>query len=432
VEAQRPRILHRAFGALHRGRGTPRDRAYQEYRAREGEPLLDFATFCALEESQVGSDGLHAPWPTWPASLRHPRSVAVSAFRAKHAEQVEFHAWVQFELDRQLALAAGAAREAGMELGVYQDLAIGLAPDAADPWCFPGLFAPGVSVGAPPDDYAPRGQDWGLPPLDPIRLRADRYRYYVRLLRAAFAHAGALRIDHVMGLFRLFWIPEGGPTAAGAYVRYPADDLLGILALESRRAHALVVGEDLGTVPDEIPRALESWGILSSRVLLFEREPGGAFRPAASYTPRAMVTANTHDLPTLAAFSDASDLTLRRRLGLLADGDALAVARAEQHADRVALEERLRAEGLLAAGVGEPDFSELRAAVDAFLCRTPAVLAGLSLDDLAGEREPVNVPGVPLEQFPSWSRRMRRSLEELAQEPAVGETLARAARVRPR
>jgi 4-alpha-glucanotransferase len=425
-------ILFRAFQALHQGRGTPRARAYDDYRTGEGEPLLDFATFCVLEESLAGDGGAHVPWPAWPAALRHPRSVEVSAFRAKHGDRVEFHAWIQFELDRQLALAAVAAREAGMALGVYQDLAIGLAPDAADLWAFPGLFARGASVGAPPDDYAPQGQDWGLPPLDPIRLRGDRYRYYVRLLRAAFAHAGALRIDHVMGLFRLFWIPVGGPSAAGAYVRYPADDLLGILALESRRHRALVVGEDLGTVPDEIPRGLESWGILSSRVLLFERDAGGAFRPGASYTPRAMVTANTHDLPTLPAFCDASDLELRRRLGLLPDDESLAVARAERHADRLALEERLRAEGLLATGMGEPDYAELRAAVDAFLCKTPAALAGLSLDDLAGEREPVNVPGVPLDRFPSWSRRMRQPLEQLASEPAIAEGMAQAARLRPR
>lgn len=424
--------LHRTFTAQQREKDTPRARAHAAYEAREGQALLDFATFCALEESQTGPDGLHVPFSAWPAALREPRSAAVAAFRAKLSDRVAFHAWVQFELDRQLALAQSAGRSAGLALGIQQDLAIGLAPDGADVWAFPGLFAAGASIGAPPDDYAPQGQDWGLPPLAPRPLRNDRYRYYIRLLRAAFAHAGSLRIDHVMGLFRLFWIPRGGPSAAGAYVRYPADDLLGILALESRRHQALVVGEDLGTVPDEVPRGLESWGILSSRVLLFEREGGGAFRASASYPPRAMVTANTHDLPTLAAYFDGSDLALRRRLGLLPDDDALAVARADRHAEIAALEERLRAEALLDAGVGEPSFQELRAAIDAFLCRTPAALAGLSLDDLAGEREPVNLPGVPLERFPSWSRRMERSLDDLEADTDVVEALAAAARLRPR
>ena len=424
-------VLHRAFAQAHGRSDTERGRAFAAYRTREGQALLDFATFCALEEHFDAGDG-HVPWPAWPAALRDPRSTEVARFRDTHANTVELHAWIQFEIDRQLGLAARTADEAGLALGVYQDLAIGLAPDGADLWAFPGLFARGASIGAPPDDYAPQGQDWGLPPLDPVRLRADGYRYWVRLLRSGFAHTGALRIDHVMGLFRLFWIPTGRPSEAGAYVRYPADDLLGILALESRRQGTLVVGEDLGTVPDEVPRALESWGILSSRVLLFERDAGGAFRPSASYLKRAMVTANTHDLPPLAAFCDGSDLTLRRQLGLLADDDALAVARADRHADLAALEDLLRAEGMLAQGVGEPSLAELRAAVNAFLCRTPAALVALSLDDLAGEREPVNIPGVPLERFPSWSRRMQRPLEEIEADPEIAAELAAAARARPR
>lgn len=424
-------ILHRRFAAIHRGNGTPRGLAFERYRAEQGDALRDFATFCTLEEMLAGPDGEHVPFDAWPAGLRDPSGPQVSRFRAENAGEVAFHSWLQFELDRQLGEAAALAQRSRLALGVYQDLAIGLAPDASDVWAFPGLFVRGASVGAPPDDYAPTGQDWGLPPLSPRRLRASAYAYWIRLLRAAFAHSGALRIDHVMGLFRLFWIPAGGPSAAGAYVSYPADDLLGILALESRRHRALVVGEDLGTVPDEVPRALESWGILSSRVLLFEREAGGAFRPSASYPQRAMVTANTHDLPTFAAWCDGDDLALRARLGLLAE-DELPAARAERHADLSALEERLRAEGILPEGIGEPQVAELRGAVDTFLCRTPAALAGLSLDDLAGEREPVNVPGVGLLDYPSWSRRMARTVEDLAADPAVGLSLAAAARLRPR
>lgn len=424
--------LYRAFARTHRGRDTEQGRAYDAFRAREGEALVDFATFCALEEHLAAGADQHLPWRAWPAPLRDPRSFEVARFREAHAGDVALHAWIQFEIDRQLALAEQTARDAGLAVGIYQDLAIGLAPDGTDLWAFPGLFARTASIGAPPDAYAPQGQDWGLPPLDPLRLRARGYRYWVRVLRAGFARAGALRIDHVMGLFRLFWIPAGSPSAAGAYVRYPADDLLGILALESRRHGALVVGEDLGTVPDEVPRALASWGILSSRVMLFEREDAGAFQPAASYPARAMVTVNTHDLPALAALYDGSDLVLRRQLGLLADDEALAIARADRHADLVALEDLLRAEGLLAQGVGEPSFADLLAATSAFVCRTPALLAGLSLDDLAGEHEPVNVPGVPLERFPSWSRRMQRPLEALAKDAGIALVLAAAARTRPR
>ena len=409
-----------------------RAREFAAYRAREGDALADFATFCAIEEHLEAGGERHVPWSAWPAALRDPRSEEVRRFRERNADAIAFHAWLQFEIDRQLALARETARDAGLAVGVYQDLAVGIAPDGADVWAFPGLFARGASTGAPPDDYASQGQDWGLPPLDPIRLRASGYRYWIRVLRAGFAHSGALRIDHVMGLFRLFWIPAGAPSTSGTYVRYPADDLLGILALESRRHGALVVGEDLGTVPDEVRPALASWGILSSRVLLFEREPNGAFRAAASYPERAIVTATTHDLPTLAAFRDGSDLALRERLGLLAGDAALAAEKDARRADLAALEALLRAEGLLADGAAEPSFAELCAAVTAFLCRTPSALAGLSLDDLAGEREPVNVPGVPLERFASWSRRMERPLEALAADPGIAALLAAAARARPR
>ncbi len=425
-------MLFETFRGKHLGRETARGRAYADYRACEGQVLLDFATFCALEERFSDDSAHHIPWQSWPPELRDPRSPAVRRFRQENADRVELFAWIQFEIDRQLAQAARAARDAGMAIGVYQDLAIGLAPDAADIWAFPELFARGASVGAPPDDYAPQGQDWGLPPLDPIRLRADGYRYFTRLLRAAFAHAGALRIDHVMGLFRLFWIPVGLPTAAGAYVRYPADDLLGILALESRRHRALVVGEDLGTVPEDVPPALESWDILSSRVVFFERDDRGAFRSCDSYPTRAMVTANTHDLAPLAAFCDGSDLALRRKLDLLPDDEALAAARAERHREVAALVARLRAEELLPETDAEPGFAEIRDAVHAFACRTPSALAALSLDDLAGEREPVNVPGLGLDDFPSWSRRMSRSLEDIASDPDVNAALAEAARLRPR
>lgn len=423
--------LHRTFAARHRGRRTRRGLAFDAYRAREGDGLRDFATFCALEERITGEGAGHVPFDAWPAGLRDPRSAQVTRFRTENAGEVAFHAWLQFELDRQLGEASAVARRQGMAVGVYQDLAIGLAPDAADVWAFPGLFARGASVGAPPDDYAPNGQDWGLPPLSPRALRASAYAYWIRLLRAAFAHSGALRIDHVMGLFRLFWIPTGGASAAGAYVQYPADDLLGILALESRRHRALVVGEDLGTVPEEVPKALQSWGILSSRVLLFERESGGAFRPAAAYPERAMVTANTHDLPTLAAWRDGDDIALRARLGLLAEADRPAAA-ATRQGEVAALGDRLRAEGIAFAEAGPSEPEGLSSAVNTFLCRTPSALAGLSLDDLAGEREPVNVPGVGLDAYPSWSRRMTRSLEELAADPALARALAAAARERPR
>ncbi|HEV8217247.1 MAG TPA: 4-alpha-glucanotransferase, partial [Gemmatimonadaceae bacterium] len=265
--------LHRVFMEEVRGSRDARARAYERFVAEQGEPLARFALWMAIMEQQPTSD-----WRRWPAELRSPHGPAVERFAREHAARLDFHRWVQFEADRQLADAAERASEAGMRIGLYQDLAIGVSPAGADAWSFAELFARGVTIGAPPDPYAATGQNWGLPPVDPRALARTGYRYFIDTVRSALRHAGALRIDHVLGFFRLFWIPEGGTAADGAYVRYPASDLLGILALESARHLAVVVGEDLGTVPDEVAPALAKWGVLSSKVLIFERERDGRFK----------------------------------------------------------------------------------------------------------------------------------------------------------
>jgi len=404
------------------GEATPRAAAFTAFRAREGEPLEDFATYEVLAE-QLGAPGAPATaWQAWPEPFRDPRSLAVAAFRRDHAEAIAFRAWLQFELDRQLAAAAARGRAAGLAIGVYQDLAIGSAPDSADTWMAQELFARGVAVGAPPDHYAPDGQNWGFPPLDPHRLRADGYRKWSRLLRAGFAHAGALRIDHAMGMMRLFWIPEGRPGTEGTYVLGRTEEMLGVLALESRRAGALVIAEDLGTVPPEFRVRLAEWAVLSSAVAYFERD-GEAFRPASAYAPHALASVQTHDLVPLAGHRDGADLRVRRRVGQLPDDEALAVALAERAAEHAALLARLREDGFL-AGEGEPPPDELCVAVHAFLASTPSALVAASLDDLAGEAEPVNVPGVPVERHRSWSRRMALSLEELRADPRAAAVLA--------
>lgn len=419
--------LHRTFQQCVHGTGSDRDRAYVDYLTRGGTALTRFARWMTIAEEQArrgGGDVRAMNWRTWPAELRDPASAAVHAFAQQHAVRVDYHCWLQFELDRQLADAARRSHDAGMRIGLYQDLAIGTSPAGADTWASPDLFVNGVSVGAPPDPYAAEGQNWGLPPIDPRALRRQGYQYIIDLLRSGFRHAGALRIDHVMGLFRLFWIPDGMPDAAGAYVRYPADELLGIVALESVRNRALVVGEDLGTVPKEVPRALRRRGILSSKVLYFERLAHGGFKPARKYSRLSLATANTHDMAPLAGFWDERDIDIRAAVGMLPDTDAVAEARDERERDRIALLERLAREKILPRsphGVRSP--AELRAAVHAFLCRTPAQLVGLSLDDLVGEVDPVNVPGVGPDKYPSWTRKMRESLEVIMASTEVDETL---------
>jgi 4-alpha-glucanotransferase len=416
--------LHRSF-AERRSSDDERRRAYAAYREREGRALEEFATFMALDEYFVRGSNAAVTWQQWPSEYRSPASPAVREFERAHGLEVDFHRWLQFELDRQLAASAAVGSDAGLSIGLYQDLAVASAPYGSDVWSRSDLHANGVSFGAPPDDYSVTGQNWGLTPLDPHRLRDDGYRFWTALVRSALQHAGAIRIDHILGLFRQFWIPAGMTGSDGAYVRFPTNDLMGILALESARHDAVIVGEDLGTVPPEVPGTLREWGILGTRVLLFERERDGAFRPASSYEPLSLTTADTHDLPTLAGFWEGKDVALAARLGRFPDAAAEAAASSHRQNDRRLLAERLIADGALGApGIETTDSAsataELRDAVHRFLCSTPAVLVGLSLDDLAGETEPVNLPGVSAEHFASWTRRMRTPLAELLARDDLG------------
>ncbi|HJU65138.1 MAG TPA: 4-alpha-glucanotransferase, partial [Gemmatimonadaceae bacterium] len=325
--------LHRTFMVEHRDSDTERGRAYRDWVDGQGASIAGFATFMALSDHFADSDS----WYEWPEPYRNPESPEVTAFREAHAEAVDFHRWVQFELERQLGQAARTARESGLAIGLYQDLAIGISPSGSDTWASPHLFARDVSIGAPPDDYSATGQNWGLPPLNPLRLYEDGYRYWTNLVRASLRHAGALRIDHVIGLFRQFWIPNGRSGHDGAYVKFPVDDLLAILALESTRAGALVVGEDLGTVPREVPGTLKRWSILSSRVLYFERTKRGGYRAPSRYEPLSLTTANTHDMATLAGFWQGRDIELKRGVGLIESDDEMQEAKRAREQDRRAL-----------------------------------------------------------------------------------------------
>ena len=408
-------LLHHTFRERHGAGITERGAAFRAFVEREGEALERFATYMALDAQLRRPDGTGDPRREWPAEYRDPDSAAVAAFRAQHATAIECECYLQFELDRQLAAVAAG----GPPLGIYQDLAVGSSPSGSDRWAWDHLFARGVTIGAPPDPYAWDGQNWGLPPLDPHRLRADGYRYWTLMLRSALAHSGVLRIDHVMGLFRLYWVPEGARASAGAYVRYPAEELLAILALESQRHGAVVVGENLGTVPEDVRPAMERWGLLSSELLYFARDDEGAFRPAAAYDRRTLVSVGTHDHVPLAGFWAGRDLALRERAGLFASaGDAMR-AHEDRKRERTALLRRLAAEGVWADTDRAPTPLELVRAVHAFLARTPSVLFGVSLDDITGESDPVNLPGVDAERYPSWTRRMGMALEQLDGDPRV-------------
>jgi 4-alpha-glucanotransferase len=414
--------LHRTFAARELEPRTPRGRAYALYVEGEDPLLTQFATFMAVAERE-GPDARQ-----WPEPLRDPKSAAVARMHDQLGDRVDYHRWLQFEIDRQLGYAALEASRAGLTLGLYQDLAVGSAPSGADVWANPELFVQGATVGAPPDMYSDEGQNWGLPAINPHVLRATGYDYWVRLLRAGFRHTGALRIDHALGLFRMFWVPLGQSARHGAYVTSFNEELFGILALESVRHGALVVGEDLGTVPPEVPKVLERWGVLGSKVQVFERDFfTGRFRRAAEYPRMALATVNTHDLPPLVGWMEGRDITLRAELGDLADPAQAAAMGDGRRSDRAALVDSLIQEGLLPDSARENVTSDaLIAAVHSFIRRTPSALVGLSLDDLAHEQTPVNIPGVWQDRYPSWSRRMTKPLEELLESERMVRGLGRA------
>jgi len=345
----------------------------------------------------------------------------VAEFAAVHRERVEFFQYLQWEADRQLAAAAAAGRAAGLPLGVYRDLAVGADPNGAEAWADQELVTPGASIGAPPDAFNRAGQNWGLAPVNPIVLRRQGYAPFIALLRANMRHAGVLRIDHVMSLNRLYWIPSGMEAKAGAYVSYPFDDLLRLIALESHRQRCAVVGEDLGTVPIGFRETMRSADMLSYRVLVFERRQDGSFVPPAEYPLLAAASAATHDMATLKGFWLGRDLAWRRRLDLHQDTDAAEVAATERSRDRHLLLQALVKEGLFVpeclgqffSGDGKPIHpTELVYAILTYLARSRARLMLVQLEDVVGEDEQANLPGT-IDEHPNWRRRISRLLEEI-------------------
>ena len=384
------------------GRAPGRRDGLAAYRAAT--PNLErFATFCALQHVH-GQD-----WRTWPAAYRHPGRPEVGAFGEQHHLEVAYHAWLQWLLDEQLA----AVRPGWGQLGVVNDLAIGFAPDGFDAWSFQDELAAGMSVGAPPDPLGPRGQDWGLPAFVPDRLTAGGYAPFAQTIRAGMAHAAGLRIDHVMGLFRLFWIPEGAEPAQGTYVRYPADDLLGVLALESAAAQALVVGEDLGTVEPGVRERLAAEGVLSYRLAWFEHGPDDGRRRAADYPRLALAATTTHDLPTVAGFFSGTDIDHLYDIGVATPGGP---EQADQEAQRESLCRLLEEEGLLAPD--ERSVPAIVAALYGFLARTPSMLVAATLEDAVEAHDRPNVPGT-IDQRPNWSLPLPVPLDDLAADPRV-------------
>ena len=360
--------------------------------ARDRGAIGDWAAWCAIAE-------VHGPdWRSWPAGLADPRSAEAGGLRERLAGRIEFHAWLQWLTAEQFAAAQRAARQAGMNIGVITDLAVGAHPGGADAWARQDVIVPGISVGAPPDEFNQLGQNWTLPPWHPGRLAALAGRPLADLIAACARDAGGLRVDHVMGLARLWWIPAGMSPDQGTYVRYDHGLMGGMLAAEAARAGALAIGEDLGTVEPWLRTFLAERRVLGTSMLWFERRADGSPRRPRGWRRGCLATVGTHDMPPAAAFLAGEQVTIRSDLGLLtrSETEERAAARAEL-AGWLAM---LAREGLL-TGPGQPGAAEFTAALYGYLTRTPAVLIGVSLADAAGERRPQNMPGT-VDEYPNW------------------------------
>ena len=413
------------------GAGGPVERArasaFRAFQAEGGELLTRFARFEALHEHFYGSDPLRWSWQNWPAAYRDPDSPEVAAFAAGYADRVTFFQYLQWLADEQLGQAAARARAAGLAFGFYRDLAVAIQPGGAAAWAGQSVTAPTARVGAPPDQFNLHGQDWGLAPLSPRGLVEAAYRPFIAVLRANMRHAGVLRIDHVMALQHLYWIPATG--GIGAYVSYPFADLVRLVALESHRNRCVVIGEDLGTVPEGFRPAMQRAGILSCRVFYFERGHDGAFLPPEAYPEGALVTATTHDLATLKGFWEGVDLRWRIRLGLYPSREMQEGEVAARDHDRWRLLQALERAGVLPDPLrprhGLPRFDEaLMQAIYQYLAGTRSHLLMVQLEDVLGDAEQPNLPGT-VDQHPNWRRRMSLSLEQWT----GGDTAARLAGV---
>jgi 4-alpha-glucanotransferase len=417
------KILHQEFRNFSKA-DSPRAHAFAEYCEHEGDLLQKFALYCALDQILHEQDGNRWTWHDWPVEYQKPDSPASLAFAQEHAVTVEFYKYIQFVINEQLAAAQQYAKNSGMEIGLYHDLAVATDSCGSDLWAHRAFYVQGCRVGAPPDDFSPKGQDWGFPPPNVLEHRATGYHLYRESIRKILTLGGALRIDHVMRLFRLFWIPAHMEAAQGTYVRDNALDLMRILALESVRCKNIIIGEDLGTVTDEIRDMLAQFRILSYRLFYFEKYPDGTFKHSDAYPVQALVASTTHDLPTLAGFWLNRDIEARKAAGL-ADENGYRSQLADRQREKQKMLDALHYAKLLPESYERdaamlPELNgDLHNAVIGFLMNVPSMVLLINQEDFTKETEQQNLPG-STSQYPNWQRKMRYSIEDLYLPEAQG------------
>ena len=424
----------RAFEALFEGfcarlyrpnEGDSEVRAFRRFSAEASPALQHFAAFSVLDELNSGPRGETIPWSRWPSAFRTPDGPAVDRLVGERSERLAFHQYLQFLADWQLGQAAEGARHAGLNIGIMRDLALGVNPDGADAWMHQQAFANGLRCGAPPDDFQPHGQEWGVVPFNPLALRRD-YSPFVATVRANMRYAGGLRMDHVAGLQRQFVVPLAERPSRGCYLNFPREELFAILALESQRGSCLVLGEDLGTLPDGLRDRMRAHAMFSCAVLYFERLSNGRFRSPRDYPAQSIASVATHDLPTLVGYWEGRDLAARRRVGIFSATEA---EEAQQHRldDCRRLSEALASAGfpLPAPADGTQQApSELVDAIHRFLAASSTRLFLAQLDDLLGEVDQINVPGT-VDTYPNWRRKLSLDVEA----PAFADAIVRLAKL---
>ncbi len=403
------------FYEKHYNRDTERGGRFRHYMQEEGDALESFALFQALWEHLNARLKVYI-WQDWPAEYLDPQSAAVREFRKENDKDVLFHKYVQWLIDEQHRDAAEKGGRLQMPVGIYHDLAIGSIGGGSNAWSYQNLIAGNIDVGAPPDDFNINGQNWNFPPMIPERLWETGYEFFIDIIRKNMKHNGALRIDHALGMFRLFWIPCGMPAVEGAYVIYPKEELLRIIALESVRNKTIVVAEDLGTIGEDVRSTLNRLRMLSYRLLYFERNyPDPSFTRPENYPDMALCAVTTHDLPTISGYWAGKDLEVKERLNLYHDKNLLEKHKGERERDKALLVQALKSQGIIPDDFpSDPDkvrmTDELCLAVYRYLSRTPCKLMAISLDDIIGTLDQQNMPGTT-DTYPNWMQRTPLDLD---------------------
>ena len=404
-----------------------RQQAFERFVNDGGESLQIQATFDALHAHLASRFSEQWGWEFWASEYQDYYSDAVKQFRIEYEEEVEFYAWLQFCADQQLAECNAFCKAQNMSIGMYRDLAVGVTGNGAETWCAKELYCLQASIGAPPDILAPQGQNWGLIPMNPHILKQQAYQPFIELVRANMSHCGALRIDHIMSLLRLWWIPKGDKAANGAYIRYPVDDLIAILALESHRHHCLIIGEDLGTVPKEIVHKLKNAGILSYKIFYFEFDKDGHSRDLQHYPYQAMTTLSTHDLPTINGYWRGYDFELGYQLGVYPNRHILDILRQ----DRVNAKEKILArleqhhidiENGIDATLSSNITKKFNHQLQYYVAGVSSALFGFQPEDWLDMTEPVNIPGTSM-QYANWRRRLTYTIDEIFADKTIQKLL---------